>query len=156
MKLKIAGEKAKKFEVLERGADLKLKVFGSSAKELFKNALYALGYTQKPEMAGQGTVGALIGRLRGRRVTEDFLIESMDYSTLLVDFLSDVLACSDSQNAVFFDVKFTAFSENKAEGRIYGVKVDDFSKNIKAVAYHQVDVKEAEPGKWESLLVLDI
>lgn len=147
---------AKKFEVLERAADLRLKVFGSSPKELFRNALYSLGYTQKPEIVGQSAVGAFIRRLRGRRVTEDFLIESMDYNTLLVDFLSDVLSRSDSQNAVFFDVKFTAFSENKIEGRIYGVKVDDFSKNVKAVAYHEVDIKEIEPGKWESLLVLDI
>ena len=156
MKLKIAGEKVKKFEVLEQSPDLKLKVFGSSPKELFKNALYVLGYTQKPELVEQSAVGALIRRLRGKRVTEYFLIESMDYNTLLVDFLSDVLSRSDSQNAVFFDVKFTSFSENKIEGRIYGVKVDDFSKNVKAVAYHEIDLKEVEPGKWESLLVLDI
>lgn len=148
--------RSKKFEVLEQGPDLKLKVFGSSPKELFKNALYVLGHTQKPEMTEQSAVGALIGRLRGRRISEDFLIESMDYNTLLVDFLSDVLSRSDSQNAVFFDVKFTVFSENKIEGRIYGVKVDDFSKNVKAVAYHEVDIKEVEPGNWESLLVLDI
>ncbi|MBI4117429.1 MAG: archease [Parcubacteria group bacterium] len=147
---------AKKFEVLERGPDLKFKVFGSSPRELFKNALYVLGYTQKPEMVQQSAVGALIGRLRGKRITEDFSVESMDYNTLLVDFLSDVLARSDSQNAVFFDVKFTAFSENKIEGRIYGVKVGDFSKNVKAVSYHEIDIKEPEPGKWESLMVLDI
>lgn len=156
MKLKITGDKTKKFEVLERGPDLRFKVFGSSPKELFKNALYVLGYTQKPEMVEQSAVGALIGRLRGRRISEDFLIESMDYNTLLVDFLSDVLSRSDSQNAVFSDVKFTAFSENKIEGRIYGVKVSDFSKNVKAVAYHEVDIKEVGPGEWESLVVLDI
>lgn len=156
MKLKISGGKVKKFEVLEQGADLRFKVFGSSPKELFKNALYVLGYTQKPEMVEQSAVGAFIGRLRGKRVYEDFLIESMDYNTLLVDFLSDVLSRSDSQNTVFFDVKFKAFSEDKIEGRIYGVKVDDFSKNVKAVAYDEVDVKEIKPGKWESLVVIDI
>lgn len=156
MKLKIAGEKEKKFEVLEDAADLRLKVFGSSAKELFKNALYALGYTQKPEVVEQSAVGRIIGTIRGRRISEDFLIESMDYNTLLVDFLSDVLSSSDSQNAVFFDVKFTAFSENKVEGKIYGIKVDDFTEDIKAVTYHEIDIREVEPGKWESSLVFDI
>ena len=146
----------KKFEVLEHTADLRLKVFGSSPKELFKNALYALGYTQKPEIVEQSPVGRIIGTIRGRRVNEDFLIESMDYNTLLVDFLSEILSRSDALDAVFFDAKFKEFSELKMAGRIYGVKVSDFSQDIKAVTYHETDVKEVEPGKWETLLVFDI
>lgn len=152
----IKKEKPRRFEVLEHTVDLRFKIFGSSPKELFKNAIYTMGYTQKPEIVEQSAVGALIGRLRGRRVSDDFLIESMDYNTLLVDFLSEVLSRSDAQDAVFFDVTFKNFSENKIEGKIYGVKVDEFSKDIKAVAYHEVDVKERESGKWESLLVFDI
>mgnify|MGYP001606310718 FL=1 len=156
MRLKIAKEKIKRFEVLEEGADMKLKILGSSAKELFKNALYALAMVQKPEIVEQSAVNSLIGRLRGRRISEEFAIESMDYNTLLVDFLSEVLSRAEAQNAVFFDVKFTGFSESKIEGRIYGIKVDDFAQNIKAVDYQGVDVAEAEPGRWESNLVLDI
>jgi len=149
-------EKQKRFEVLERAADAKLKIFGSSPKELFKNAVYALGHVQKPEVVEQSTVGALIRRIRGKAVSQDFLIESMDYNTMLIDFLSEILSRSDAQNAVFFDVKFKEFSELKIAGRIYGVKVDDFSKNIKAVTYHEVDVKEGESGEWQTQLVFDI
>ena len=152
----IKKEKQKRFEVLEQTADLRFKIFGSSPKEVFKNAVYAMGYVQKPEVVEQSAVGALIGHLRGRRISEDFVIESMDYNTLLVDFLSEILSRSDAHNAVFFDVKFSEFSELKIGGRLYGVKVDDFSKNIKAVAYHEVDVKENELGKWESSLVFDV
>src|SRR3989344_6067498 len=132
----------KRFEVVEEAANLKLRIFGASPKDLFKNALYAMGFTQKPEIVEQSTVGKLIGRLRGKQVSEDFLIESMDYSTLLVDFLSDVLSRADIHNAVFFDVKFNDFSENKIEGEIYGVKVDDFTRSIKSVVYHEVDIKK--------------
>lgn len=152
----IKKEKQKKFEIFEHAADMRLKIFGSSPKELFKNAVYALGHVQKPEVIEQSVVGVLLGRLRGRRISEDFLLESMDYNTMLIDFLSDILSRSDAQNAVFFDVKFKEFSELKIAGRIYGVKVDDFSKNIKAVTYHEVDVKEAESGKWQTQLVFDI
>lgn len=155
-KLRKAKEPSKKFEILEQTPDIKLKVFGSSPKELFKNTLYAMGYIQKPEAVEQSTVGKIIGTIRGKRVSEDFLIESMDYNTLLIDFLAEVLSISDSHNAVFFDVKFKDFSELKIEGKIYGVKVDDFSQSIKEAAYSDVDIKEAEPGKWESLLTLDI
>ena len=147
---------AKKFEILEEGASIRLKVFGSSPKELFQNALYAMAHVQKPEILEQSAVGRLIGVVRRRSVTGDFAIESMDYSTLLVDFLDNILSRSENHNAVFFKTKFKEFSELKAEGRIYGVKVADFSKNIKAIAFHEVEVKETGPGKWECLLVFDI
>ncbi len=146
----------KKFEVLEEGASIKLKVFGSSPKELFQNALQAMAYVQKPEVLAQTAVGKLIGVVRGRRVSEDVFFKSMDYSTLLVDFLTDVLSRSDNHNAVFFDGRFKELSELKAAGRIYGVKVADFDKNIKAVSFHEVEVKEVGPGKWEGILVFDV
>lgn len=149
-------EKTKKFQVLEESPSVRLKVFGSSPKELFQNALQAMAYVQKPEILEQSTVGRLIGVVRGRRVSEDMSFESMDYSTLLVDFLGGVLASSENNNAVFFDTKFKELSELKAEGRLYGVKVAEFSKNIKSIAFHEVEVKEVEPGKWECLLVFDI
>lgn len=152
----IKKEKQKRFEVLEHATDAKLKIFGSSPKELFKNAVYAMSHIQKPEIVEQSAVGKIIGRLRGKQVSQEFSIESMDYNTLLVDFLSEVLSRSDAHNAVFFDVRFKEFSELKVEGMIYGVKIDDFSRNIKAVTYHEVDVKEREPGKWESSLVFDV
>lgn len=152
----MAKETSKKFEILEHTADVKVRVFGSSPKDLFRNALYAMAYIQKPEILEQSTVGKLIAKFRGRSLSDEVAVESMDYNTLLVDFLSGVLSRSDSQNAVFLDVKFEEFSELKAEGRIYGVRVDDFNKDIKAVTYHEVDVKETEPGKWESTIVFDI
>lgn len=149
-------QKAKKFEILEEGNQIRFKVFGSSPKDLFQNALEAMAYVQKPEMLEQSTVGRLVGLVRGRRVSEGIVLESMDYSTLLVDFLNGVLSHSDNHNAIFLDTKFKELSELKAEGRIYGVKVGEFARNIQAVVFDQVEVKEVEPGKWECLLVFEI
>ena len=147
---------AKKFEILEESPSVRLKVFGSSPKELFQNAIQAMAYVQKPELLEQSAVGRLIGVVRGRRVSDDISLDSMDYSTLLVDFLGGVLSRSENHNAVFLETKFKELSELKAEGRLYGVKVADFSKNIKSIAFHEVEVKEIQPGKWECLLVFDI
>lgn len=149
-------KEVKKFEILEHTADLRVKVFGSSPRELFKNALSAMSFTQKPEVFKQSKVGKIIGKLRGRQLSEAISVESMDYNTLLVDFLSEVLSRSDSLNSVFFDIKFDNFSETELEGQVKGVRVDSFDEDIKAVTYHEVDIKEIEPGKWESLLVFDI
>jgi len=149
-------DKNQKFEILEHTADLRLKVFGSSPKKLFENALYAMGYIQKKDVVKQSTVGKFLGKIRGRQISEDLVVESMDYNTLLIDFLSETLSLSDAQNAVFFKVKFNKFSDTKIEAKIYGVRVDDFDEDIKAVTYHEVDVKKTDSGKWETLLVFDI
>lgn len=146
----------KKFEILEHTADLRIKVFGSSPKELFTNALYAMASVQKSEAVEKGTVRRLIGQIRGRKVSVDIFVESMDYDTLLVDFLSEVLSHSDTEQAVFYEANFKKFSDNGLDAIVTGFKVDDFEKDIKAVTYHEVNVKEIEPGKWESLLVFDI
>ena len=49
-------EPPRRFEVMEEAANLKLRIFGSSPRDLFKNALYAMGFTQKPEFVEQSTV----------------------------------------------------------------------------------------------------
>lgn len=63
---------------------------------------------------------------------------------------------SDTEDAIFSEVKFKKFSENGLEARVTGYKVNQFDTNIKAVTYHEVTVKEIGPGKWESFLVFDI
>lgn len=149
-------KKFQKFEILEHTADLRLRVFGSSPKKLFENALYAMAYVQKKDIVEQSAVGKLLGRIKRRQISEDLVVESMDYNTLLIDFLNEVLSLSDAQNAVFFKVKFSKFSETGIEAKVYGVKVDDFDEDIKAVTYHEVDVKKLGSGRWETLLVFDI
>lgn len=79
-------EISKKFELLDHATGVRVKVFGSSPKELFMNALYAMASLQKQEAADTGTVGKLIGKIRGRKIGTEVFIESMDYDTLLVDF----------------------------------------------------------------------
>lgn len=148
--------KSKKFEILDHTADLRIKVFGSSAEELFENALYAMASIQKPSVLGQSRVGKIISKIKGKGILKELEIESMDYNTLLIDFLNEVLTQSDSENAVFYSVNFKEFSENKIKAIISGVRVSDFDEDIKAVTYHEVEIKEIEPGKWESLLVFDI
>jgi len=156
----LKGIKRKIFEILEHTADLRIRVFGSSPKELFENALYAMAYIQKPDIVKQSILSKIKGKItsiiRQKNIYKEIEIESMDYNTLLIDFLSEVLSQSDSENAVFFKVKFKEFSENKLVGEIWGIRVDEFDEDIKAVTYHEVEVKEVAPGKWESLIVFDI
>lgn len=143
------------FEILEHTADLKIRVWGSTPEELFKNALQGMAHVQKPELRIAN------GELR---ITKKIKVESNDATTLLIDFLSAALTQSQINRVVFYDVKFLKFSDSPSAGsgqveleaEIEGVKVDEFDEDIKAVTYHEADIKQNPDGAYETLIVFDI
>src|SRR3989344_1831538 len=90
------------FEILEHTADLRIKAWGKTKEELFKNALRGMAYVQKPELRIAN------GELR---ITKKIKVESNDATTLLIDFLSAALTQSQINRVVFYDVKFLKFSD---------------------------------------------
>ena len=83
-------------------------------------------------------------------------VQSPDKTALLVDFLSEVLAQSQINKEVYTDVKFLEFSETKLKAEIYGMPVENFDEDIKAVTYHEAEIKQNEKGEWETILVFDV
>src|SRR3989338_310971 len=70
------------FEILEHTADLRIKAWGKTKEELFKNALRGMAYVQKEE--------ARIKKQESR-ITKKVQVKSTDMTALLIDFLSEVL-----------------------------------------------------------------
>lgn len=133
------------FKILEHAMDLRIRVFGSSREELFKNALAGMASIQKKEIVD-----------RKPTVKYPIFIESIDASAILVDFLSEVLALADTNQEVYFCVKLNEFSDTVIDAEIRGVKVNKFDEDIKAVTYHGVDIQQSESGLWEAEIVFDI
>src|SRR3989338_4605410 len=136
------------FEILEHTADLRIKAWGKTKEELFKNALRGMAYVQKEEA----------------RITKKVQVKSTDMTALLIDFLSEVLTQSQINRVVFFDANFKAFSDTPSadsgqvelEAEIEGIKVDEFDEDIKAVTYHEAEVKQNPEGVYETKIVFDI
>lgn len=133
----------KKFEILEHTADLKIRAFGKTKEELFKNALLGMSSVQKTELPA------------GEKITVKIKIESADPTALLVDFLSEALTQSQIDKAVFYEVKFSKFSDAALEGEIEGVKIAEFDEDIKAVTYHGAEVVQKN-GVYEATVIYDI
>jgi len=137
----------KKFEVLEHKADLKIKVFGKTKEEIFLNALSAMAKLQKAE------IGQLVKRGKTKRKIK---IKSFDLTSLLVDFLSEVLYLGQTNKEVYKDVKFLKFNDKEIEGELLGQKIERFGEDIKGVTYHDLDIYWGEDGGWEAIVLFDI
>ena len=132
-----------KYEILEHKADLKIKVFGKDKRELFKNALIGMFEVAKYE----GENGKIKRKLK---------ISSLDLSSLLVDFLGEVLYFSEVKKEVYDSIEFLAFDDKNIEGILIGKKLKRMGIYVKAVTYHDLDIHQREDGLLEATVLFDI
>ena len=137
----------KKYEVQENNDHVIIKAYGSSPKELFSNVVTALGSFQKP--------APRLAVIKAKSKVPLF-IESMDLNTMLVDFLEEIIYLNETEQEVYHDIKFSRFDDNKIEGRLMGLKVDNFDNHVKGVNFEKCNVKKVNSKKWEAEIVLDL
>jgi len=135
----------KNYEILEHKADLKIKVFGNTKEELFMNALLAMIDSMNPEINN-----------RDVETDRSIKVESLDLSSLLVDFLSEVLYLSQTNSEAYFKVKFSKFEDTGLVGEISGNKAERFGEDIKAVTFHGLNIILSEKEIWEAVIIFDI
>ena len=132
-----------KYEILEHKADLKIRAFGETKEALFLNMMTAMAESMKPEKFG------------GEEKRE-IKTESNNLSTLLVDFLSEVLYLIQVNKEIYTKVKFIKFSDKETEAELSGQKVERLGEDIKAVTYHSLDIHQRKDGAWEATVLFDI
>ena len=125
-----------------------LRVRGRTIQELFQNAVRGLAFFVSPS--------SVASPMAGKKVTQQVRAEAVDISSLLVEFLSHVLAETDTRGVVFTAAAFRAFGENFLEGPLTGRSADDLVTEIRAVSYADVDIKKnTDTGLFETTLVLE-
>ncbi len=134
-----------KYKILSHTADLRLEIYGKTKEELFENAATAIAEILVPRSKTTNT---------SESTKEHLKLQSLNISTLLVDFLNDILAKSNINKAVY-KVKSLKLNGISLIAELEGVKVEEFNEDIKAVTYHEAEVEE-EGGLWKAKLVLDI
>ena len=133
----------KKYEILEHKADLKIRVFGKTKEELFENAMTGM-------FEGAGYQG------EGKEIKKEIKISSLDLSSLLVDFLSEVSYLSEVNRQVYHQIQFKKFLDKEIKGILLGKKLKRIGVVIKGVTYHDLDVRQIEDGSWETTILFDI
>ncbi len=134
----------KKYEILEHKADLKIKAFGKTKKELFFNMLLAVSESLRIETGS------------GEKIIHKIKISSPDLHALLVDFLSEALYLAQTNKEIYDNVKFIKFADTELKAELSGQRVERFREDIKAVTYHDLDVHQKKDGTWETTVLFDV
>ena len=143
------------FESLPHTADIKIRVYGKTKKDLFRHALIGMFQVVGPKITGC--------RVESERVVCDLLpekhevmIESPDEVALLVDFLSEALYLSDVNDEAYLDADIHELTDHMIKATIYGAKVVGFEVvELKAVTYHELAIEKIG-NRWQADIVFDI
>jgi SHS2 domain-containing protein len=131
------------YEILQHTADIRIHVTASSLEELFADALRGLMSVM------HGAPASDDGQ------TESIELESVDLTALLVDFLNEALVRAIVRRRSYTGVSFASLGETRLSGTLTSVPASSFDEDVKAVTYHEAEVRRSGEG-WTTMLVLDI
>jgi len=130
------------YREIEHTADWELQVWAPDLPSLLKTAaqgMYALSLTK---LAADP------------REIRQFEIPFLDRESLLVDFLSELLFYGENQG-IAFDVYQLDFNGSSIKVQAFGAPILGQAKEIKAVTYHRMQVRETERG-LEVNIIFDV
>jgi SHS2 domain-containing protein len=133
----------KKYKILEHLADLKIRAFGKTKEELFLNMMAGMFESARYES-------------EGKEIKRKIKISSLDFPSLLVDFLSQVLYFCETKKEVYHGLEFKKLTEKELEGTLIGKKLKRMGVHIKGVTYHDLDIHQRKDGSWEATVLFDI
>ena len=131
------------FEVIPHTADVRLRVASPTLEELFRDAMLGM----------YAVMHADPGEERVSRTIE--VHDSADTTALLVDFLNEVLHRAHVGQEMFTAAEFTRLDETSVEATLTGVTPASFEEDVKAVTYHEAEIRP-DGGGWTTMLVFDI
>lgn len=138
----------KSSKIIEHTADVRLLIEGDSPEELFTAAMEGMADIIKKDAAEKSS--------EEPDFKDSIKVNSTNLTTLLIDFLSEVLTRSHINKAVYIKAEFKKLTDNSLEAIIYGYKADFFDEDIKAVTYHEAEVKMNDGGNYETIILFDI
>src|SRR5215510_2156592 len=130
--------------------DVAFEVEGDSVEDLFRGATQALVEALANPATVRGTWERTIRRI------------DTDASTLLFDWLSDLVYWKDAAGVVYRDVHLTIthpIDEWELQARLCGARVDpstqELRADVKGVTKHLYDVSQ-RGSRWHARVVLDV
>lgn len=131
------------FEEIDHTADWAYRVWAPSLEELFIQAAISL-FT----LAG-------IQLVKGVQVKREIELCGIDYESLLVAWLNELLYLRESENLGFNYFEILNLGPQNLKIYLRGAPIQDWTKFIKAVTYHNLSIKKNDQG-FETTLVLDV
>ena len=130
-------------ETIEHTADIRLRITAPTREDLFREAV-------------RGTIALLRPEKGERKVQREVVVEAVDPTVLLIDFLNEALSNAHAQSEAYDDVIFLSFSDRRVTARFLGAQATAFGADVKAVTYHEAEIRQNANGEWSTVIVYDI
>ena len=135
------------YEFLDHTGDLGIRVWAANVEEIFQEAARALfdiiTDLDKVEV----------------RITREITVQGLGRDELLVAWLSELLYLHEVEGLLFCDFALIEIDERNVKGVAKGEKYHEgrhaIKTSIKAVTYHQLEIKEKD-GLWQAQVIFDI
>lgn len=138
------------FKQIHHTADKGFRVRAESLEDLFKTSVKGMAALFREDLYDADPPEG------GWAYSRNILVEAGDLTGLLVDFLSEILTLSHIHRVLIMESEIQVLDKTKIEAGIYGIEVDYFDEDIKAVTYHQANIRETKDGRYETVVVFDI
>lgn len=137
----------KRYEQFPHTADIGVRAYGSSLKELFANAAFAMF--------------DIIADLEGLSgsVSENIELEAPNKEELLVAWLDELLYIFYTKSFIFFEFNIEDLTDTgikaKVTGRPVGANRNRLKTEIKAATYHNLKIEKTDKG-YQVEIIFDI
>ena len=137
----------KKYKFINHTADVGIKVWGESLESLLENAAYSMFdiLTELDKVKAKESLGV---EIEGKRTDE-----------LLADWLRNLLYKFNGEGYLLREFNIEEISKKGLKAKVRGEKLDlsrhTLKTEIKAVTYHQLEVKKTAKG-WEAQIIFDV
>lgn len=136
-----------KIEYLPHTADVRMLIQAESLPKLFSAGLKGMSNILKEGICDHTF------KFNSKKTIK---VSAADDTNLLVDFLSEVLSQTYANKIIYCKVHILSFTQQTIIADIFGVPVDVFDEEIKAVTYHEAHVSKTSGKQWETYIIFDI
>ncbi len=136
----------REIKIIEHTADAAAKLIGDSFEEILLAGIDAVKRIAAPDFDEKNEEAFIEFFAR---------IESFDQSSLVVDFLSEIIYVLNAKKALICRASFLELKEAKLKAKLYGVEFSDFKTEIKGVSYYGAELKKKN-GLFEIEVIFDV
>lgn len=132
------------FAIVDHTADWAIRVRGSDLRQLLLSAAWGMN-------------SLLVADLNAipLEVERTVTAEAFDRESLLVEWLGELAYLTEMEGLVFRDFAFEMVTSEALRATVRGGRAPELHKHIKAVTYHDLEIKETEAG-LEATVVFDV
>lgn len=138
------------FEEISHTADWSLRVWAQDLAGLLTESargMYALANAES-------SLSDVEEQAQGPRVRRELLLKAVDAESLLVAFLEELLYLSESEGLIFDKFDILEINETKLNAMMEGGALRSLEKEIKAVTFHNLKIRESDGLEVE--IVFDV